>query len=108
VRYTDGDQEDYDGKELSKALELYYKTTKKGGDFAHTVAETSGEQSDDENETISSGSDDEESYIPSPEVHKWHLWLNQLFALQLRPFPLQTEKTCSQKQNKKVYNIFIA
>lgn len=76
VRYTDGDQEDYDGKELSKALELYYKTTKKGGDFAHTVAETSGEQSDDENETISSGSDDEESYIPSPEVHKWHLWLN--------------------------------
>ncbi len=29
VRYTDGDQGDFDGKELSHALELYHRTTKK-------------------------------------------------------------------------------
>jgi hypothetical protein len=76
VRYTDGDQEDYDDKELSRALELYYKTTQKGGGPAVNVHECSSEQSDDGNETISSGSDDEENYIPSPEVHMGHLWLN--------------------------------
>jgi hypothetical protein len=73
VRYTDGDQEDYDGNELSRALELYYKTTQKGGGPAVNVHECSSEQSDDGNETISSGSDDEDNYIPSPEVHMGHL-----------------------------------
>jgi hypothetical protein len=75
VRYTDGDQEDYDGNELSRALELYYKTTQEGRGLHHTVNECYSEESDDENETISSGSDDEETYIPSPEVHNGHLWL---------------------------------
>jgi hypothetical protein len=75
VRYTDGDQEDYDGKELSRALELYYKTTQKGSGLGLPVNDCSSEQSDDENETISSGSDDEETYIPSPEVQKGHFLL---------------------------------
>jgi hypothetical protein len=31
VRYTDGDQEGFDGKELSRGLELYHRTTQKEG-----------------------------------------------------------------------------
>ncbi len=79
------------------ALELYYKTTQNGDGPAANVHECSSEQSDDGNETISSGSD-EETYISSPEVHMGHVCLNQPYVLQLHPFPLQTEKTCSQKQ----------
>jgi hypothetical protein len=69
-RYTDGDQEDLDAKELSRAVELYHRTTQKDGATVVREEECSSDEVDD---TISSGSDDEESYIPSPEVHKVHL-----------------------------------
>jgi hypothetical protein len=70
VRYTDGDQEDLDGKELSRALGLFHRTTQKDGGKVVSVEECSSDEADDGNDAISSGSDDEESYIPSPEVHK--------------------------------------
>ncbi len=68
VRYTDGDQEDLDRKELSRALQLYHRTATKDGGSVVSVEECSSDEASDANETISSGSDDEESYIPSPEV----------------------------------------
>jgi hypothetical protein len=68
VKYTDGDQEDLDRKELSHALELYHKTIKKNGDKVVTVLSESDDEANDEDESMSSGSDDKESYVPSPEV----------------------------------------
>ncbi len=70
VKYADGDQEDLDGKELSIALELYHKTIKKTGDEAVTVAcGSDDDEAQDADDTMSSASDDEESYVPSPQVH---------------------------------------
>jgi hypothetical protein len=68
VKYTDSDQEDLDGKELSYALELYHKTIKKTGDKAVPVTSGYDDEADDADGTMSSGSDDEESYVPSLQV----------------------------------------
>jgi hypothetical protein len=57
-----------DRKELSYALELYHKTIKTNGDKVVTVLSESDDEANDEDESMSSGSDDKESYVPSPEV----------------------------------------
>jgi hypothetical protein len=68
VKYTDGDQEDLDGKELSIALELYHKTqNQKGTKLVMDVVDTDDE-AHEEDDSMCSGSDDEETYVPSPEV----------------------------------------
>ena len=68
VKYTDGDQEDLDGKELSRALELYHKTqNQKGTKLVMDVVDTDDE-AHEEDDSMCSGSDDEETYVPSPEV----------------------------------------
>ncbi len=83
VRYTDGDQEDFDGKELSRGLELlYHKTTQKEGGTVVSIEGSSSDEADDGDETMSSGSADEESYVPSPEVHIGHFHSRELYVLQ--------------------------
>ncbi len=70
VKYTDGNQEDLDGKELSYALELYHKTKNKNGDKSIPVSSGSDDdEAHDVDDTMSSASDDEESYVPSPQVY---------------------------------------
>jgi hypothetical protein len=68
VKYTDGDQEDLDRKELSLALELYHKTMNQNGKKLVMVLSDSDDEANNEDESMCSGSDDEESYVPSPEV----------------------------------------
>jgi hypothetical protein len=83
VKYTDGDQEDLDGKE---ALELYHKTRKQTGDKAESVsAGSEDDEAHDADDTLSSASDDEESYVPSS----------------------CTEKTRSQIREQKIAVIFV-
>jgi hypothetical protein len=69
VKYSDGDQEDLDRKELSYTLELYHKTIKNNGDKVVTVPSGSDDEEEhDADDTMSSASDDEDNYVPSPEV----------------------------------------
>ncbi len=91
VRYTDGDQKDFDGKELSRALELYHRTTQNKGDKAVTVDDSS----------MSSGSDDEESYVLSPEIHVWNLSLPELYALLTLPYLNQSKKRARKNAKMK-------
>jgi hypothetical protein len=63
VRYSDGDQEDLNEEEFNAALELHFNIPISTNDKANADDKDSGAA----DECMSSGSYDEESYVPSPE-----------------------------------------
>ncbi len=74
VKYTDGGQEDLDGKELSTAI------TKTGDKSVPVAIGSDDDEAHDADDTMSSASDYEESYVPSPQVHLFIAPFALLFA----------------------------
>ncbi len=95
MRYSDGDQEDLDEKEFNAALELHFNLPTTTNDNGETNDEDSLGASADER--MSSGSDDEESYVPSPEVKSFSICQFETLTLLTVFSPSRLEEACSQK-----------
>ncbi len=89
MRYSDGDQKDLEEAELTTALGLYFSTPTTTNDYVDTYDSNISEDEDSTaKECMSSGSDDEESYVPSPEVK--YFTLHQGYVMSRKSVHVKT------------------